>query len=87
MFTFWCDFTDEEISTFDESADTDDTIFIEVTEFRRGNIWDIVCCTLRSELCFTDIKCVFVDRDMGKHVILDETRIEDDRIFKVVSIP
>jgi hypothetical protein len=87
LFTFWCDFTDEDITRTDERTDTDDTVFIEITEFRRGNIWDIVGRALRSELCFTDIECVFVDRNMGKHVILDETRIDDNRIFKVVPIP
>jgi hypothetical protein len=34
LFTLWRDFTDEEIATLDESTNTDDTIFIEITEFR-----------------------------------------------------
>lgn len=87
MFAFWCDFTDEDITTSDKCTNTDDTIFIEITEFRRGNIWDIVGCTFWSEFCFTDIEGVLIDRHMRKHVIFDETRIQNDRVLKVVSIP
>ena len=86
-FTFWCDFTNEQVSIFNLSTNTDDTVFVQVFEGFITNIWNFACNFFRAKLCIACFWFILFDSNRCINVIFNQTFRHDDGILEVITFP
>lgn len=62
-FSFWSDLTDQNVSTFYNRTNSNDSIFIKIRQFSHCNTWDIISCFFRSKLGLCDFDFIFRNND------------------------
>ena len=86
-FAFRRYFAYQNIARLDGCADADDARFIQITEERFGNIWNIASDFLRPQLGIATLDLELFNMDRGVVVILDQLFADHDGVFEVVPAP
>src|SRR4051794_14458720 len=81
------DLADEDVAGHDLGADADDAALVEVGEDLLADVGDVAGDLLGAQLGVAGVDLVLLDVDRGQHVLLDESRGQDDRVLVVVALP
>ena len=82
-----CDFTDQDISRADLSADTDDTFLIKILEGFLTDARNIAGNLFRSELGITGFTLVLFDVDRCVDIVTHKTFAQKNSVLIVVTFP
>ena len=86
-FAFRCNFTDQNIASFNLSTDINNTGLIQITQSIFTNVRNITCDFFLTQLCIASHNFKFFNMKRCKDIITRNSFREQNRVFIVQTIP
>ena len=79
--------TDKDIAGVNLGADADYAALVKVAQKVVGDVRDIPCNLLGSELCISRLDLVLLDVNRGVDIVANHLFVDEDRVLVVVALP